>query len=123
MINRARNGMLGVYINSPKQYSFLSPPLSGVFVPLDSRKVALIFSSILLPARPPCVQIQTEFHLYHKGDGIHHKEHDVVKEYARVFQMYNELKKRYNKEVKTNQRQNETVAMLSVSFNHLITLT
>lgn len=41
---------------------------------------------------------------------------------SRVLQMYNELKKRYNKEVKTNQRQNETVAMLSVSFNHLITL-
>ncbi|XP_063155167.1 centrosomal protein of 290 kDa-like isoform X3 [Candoia aspera] len=36
-----------------------------------------------------------------------------------VLQMYNELKKRYNKEVKTNQRQNETVAMLSVKINDL----
>ncbi|XP_029141568.1 centrosomal protein of 290 kDa [Protobothrops mucrosquamatus] len=65
------------------------------------------------------VQIQTEFHLYHKGDGVHHKEHEVVKEHARVLQLYNELKKRYNKEVKTNQRQNETVAMLSGKINNL----
>ncbi|XP_039195184.1 uncharacterized protein LOC120306280 isoform X3 [Crotalus tigris] len=36
-----------------------------------------------------------------------------------VLQMYNELKKRYNKEVKTNQRQNETVAMLSGKINNL----
>ncbi|XP_063155164.1 centrosomal protein of 290 kDa-like isoform X1 [Candoia aspera] len=65
------------------------------------------------------VQVQTEVQLYHRGDGVHHKEHEVVKEHARVLQMYNELKKRYNKEVKTNQRQNETVAMLSVKINDL----
>ncbi|XP_058031204.1 centrosomal protein of 290 kDa-like isoform X2 [Ahaetulla prasina] len=65
------------------------------------------------------VQIQTEFHWYHKGDGVHHKEHDVLREHARVLQMYNELKKRYNKEVKANQRQNETVAMLSGKINDL----
>ncbi|XP_060627653.2 centrosomal protein of 290 kDa-like [Anolis sagrei] len=73
---------------------------------------------------PACVtqknaSVQTDVHLYHKGDGIHHKERELIKENARVVQMYNNLRKRYNKEIKTNQRQNENIAILSVKIDDL----
>ncbi|XP_062985880.1 centrosomal protein of 290 kDa-like isoform X2 [Elgaria multicarinata webbii] len=65
------------------------------------------------------VLVQTENHLYHRGDGIHHKENEVVKENARVLQMYSNLQKRYNKELKANQGQSEMIATLSVKINDL----
>ncbi|XP_042321073.1 uncharacterized protein LOC121929513 isoform X2 [Sceloporus undulatus] len=65
------------------------------------------------------VAVQTENRLYPKGDGIHHKEQELMKENTRVLQLYNNLKKRYNKEVKTNQRENETIATLCAKINGL----
>ncbi|XP_061451220.1 uncharacterized protein LOC133369718 [Rhineura floridana] len=73
---------------------------------------------------PTCVTkrdvlVQTEIHLSHKGDGIYRKEHETVKENARILQMYHNLQKRYNKELKANQGQCETIATLSVKINDL----
>ncbi|XP_060100031.1 centrosomal protein of 290 kDa-like [Heteronotia binoei] len=65
------------------------------------------------------VQVQTEIHLWHKGDGVHARQHEVAKENARLRQMNNNLQKRHNKEMKTNQEQNETIAVLSVKINEL----
>ncbi|XP_020649172.3 uncharacterized protein LOC110078905 isoform X1 [Pogona vitticeps] len=52
-------------------------------------------------------------------DGINQKEDEIVKKNARVLQMYNNLQKRYNKEVKINQGQSETIATLSAKINEL----
>ncbi|XP_044282569.1 uncharacterized protein LOC123021658 isoform X2 [Varanus komodoensis] len=65
------------------------------------------------------VPVQTENHLYHRGDGIYLKENAIVKENARVRQMYSNLQKKYNKELKANQGQSETIATLSVKINDL----
>ncbi|KAJ7338676.1 hypothetical protein JRQ81_012578 [Phrynocephalus forsythii] len=65
------------------------------------------------------VLVQTEVSQCQRGDGIHQKEHEIVKKNARVLQMYNSLQKRYNKEVKINQGQNETIATLSSKINSL----
>ncbi|KAF7245183.1 hypothetical protein EYD10_08612 [Varanus komodoensis] len=67
----------------------------------------------------PSVPVQTENHLYHRGDGIYLKENAIVKENARVRQMYSNLQKKYNKELKANQGQSETIATLSVKINDL----
>ncbi|XP_073187726.1 uncharacterized protein [Lepidochelys kempii] len=65
------------------------------------------------------VQVQTESHLWHKGAGSHNKEMKVASESARILQMYNNLQKRYDREIKTNQEQSETIKNLSIKIHEL----
>ncbi|CAI5779754.1 Hypothetical predicted protein [Podarcis lilfordi] len=65
------------------------------------------------------VPVQTEIHLPLKDDGFYRKEREGVKENARVLQLYHNLQKRYNKELKTNQGQCETIARLSIKINDM----
>lgn len=74
--------------------------------------------------KPTCVTkkdmvVQTEMCLGAKGDGAFYKEYEIMKENARVLQMYKILQKKYNKELKTNQEQNRTIATLSSKINEL----
>ncbi|XP_053134819.1 centrosomal protein of 290 kDa-like isoform X2 [Hemicordylus capensis] len=63
------------------------------------------------------VPVQTDMH---RGDGgLPYREQEIAKENARVLQMYKNLQKRYNKELKSSQEQSETIATLSVKINDL----
>nr|XP_020649174.1 centrosomal protein of 290 kDa-like isoform X2 [Pogona vitticeps] len=66
-----------------------------------------------------CPQFTGASNVLVQTDGINQKEHEIVKKNARVLQMYNNLQKRYNKEVKINQGQSETIATLSAKINEL----
>ncbi|KAL8182329.1 UNVERIFIED_CONTAM: hypothetical protein K2H54_053351 [Gekko kuhli] len=65
------------------------------------------------------VQVQTEIHLWNKGDRVCSRLHEVAKENARLRQLYNNLQRRHNNEMKISQEQNETISLLSVKINEL----
>ncbi|XP_043364057.1 uncharacterized protein LOC119851795 isoform X4 [Dermochelys coriacea] len=65
------------------------------------------------------VQVQTESHLRYKGAGSHNKEIKVASESARILQMYNNLQKCYDREIKTNQEQSETIKNLTIKIHEL----
>ncbi|XP_067404044.1 centrosomal protein of 290 kDa-like isoform X2 [Emydura macquarii macquarii] len=64
-------------------------------------------------------QVQTESHLWQKGGDNHNKEMKVASKSARVLQMYNNLQKCYDREIKTNQEQSETITNLTIKINEL----
>ncbi|XP_054840283.1 centrosomal protein of 290 kDa-like [Eublepharis macularius] len=73
---------------------------------------------------PVCVSkknvlVQTEIRLWNRGDGVYSRQHEAAKETARLRQMYSNLQRKHNKEIKTNQEQSETIAVLSVRINEL----
>ncbi|XP_064909186.1 centrosomal protein of 290 kDa isoform X3 [Columba livia] len=59
------------------------------------------------------VQVQTETQLWHKGG--YGKDLNLESDNVRLLQMYNELQKRYVKEIKTNQEQSEAIKNLTVA--------
>ncbi|XP_062426100.1 uncharacterized protein LOC134137306 isoform X2 [Rhea pennata] len=61
------------------------------------------------------VQVQTDSYLWHKGG--HNKDLNLESENVRLLQMYNNLQKRYIKEIKTNQEQSETIKNLTEAGN------
>ncbi|XP_069709935.1 uncharacterized protein [Phaenicophaeus curvirostris] len=61
------------------------------------------------------VQVQTETHLWHKGGCSKDLEGDS----GRLLEMYNDLHKRYVKEIKTNQEQSETIKNLTIKVCEL----
>nr|XP_013798034.1 PREDICTED: centrosomal protein of 290 kDa-like [Apteryx mantelli mantelli]XP_013798042.1 PREDICTED: centrosomal protein of 290 kDa-like [Apteryx mantelli mantelli] len=63
------------------------------------------------------VQVQTESQLWHKGG--HNKDLNLESESVRLLQMYNNLQKRYMKEIKTNQEQSETIKNLTIKIHEL----
>ncbi|XP_074919034.1 uncharacterized protein LOC142046376 isoform X1 [Chelonoidis abingdonii] len=65
------------------------------------------------------VQVQTESHLWHKGSGSQNKEMKVASESARILQMYNNLQKRYDREIKINQEQSESIKNLTIKIHEL----
>ncbi|XP_077208908.1 uncharacterized protein LOC143844935 [Paroedura picta] len=65
------------------------------------------------------VQVQTEIRLWNRSDGVHARQYEVAKENVRLRQLYNNLQRRHNKEIKTNQEQIETISVLSVKVNEL----
>ncbi|XP_026516795.1 centrosomal protein of 290 kDa-like isoform X1 [Terrapene carolina triunguis] len=65
------------------------------------------------------VQVQTESHLWHKGGGSHNKEMKVASESARILQTYNNLQKHYDREIKINQEQSETIKNLTIKIHEL----
>ncbi|XP_019401381.1 PREDICTED: uncharacterized protein LOC109317246 isoform X1 [Crocodylus porosus] len=65
------------------------------------------------------VQVQTEAYLWHTMSGIPKKELRRAGESARLLQMYDSLQKHYDKEIKINQEQSETIRNLTVKINEL----
>ncbi|XP_015269859.1 PREDICTED: centrosomal protein of 290 kDa-like [Gekko japonicus] len=65
------------------------------------------------------VQVQTEIHVWSKSDRVRSRLHEVAKENAKLRQMYNNLQRRHNNEMKIHQEQKETVSLLSVKINEL----
>ncbi|OPJ68539.1 hypothetical protein AV530_006160 [Patagioenas fasciata monilis] len=63
------------------------------------------------------VQVQTETHLWHKGG--YSKDLNLESDNVRLLQMYNELQKRYVKEIKTNQEQSEAIKNLTDFFEEV----
>ncbi|XP_068788255.1 centrosomal protein of 290 kDa isoform X2 [Struthio camelus] len=62
------------------------------------------------------VQVQTEPLLWHKSG---QKDLGLESESVRLLQMYNNLQRRYIKEIKTNQEQNETIKNLTIKIHEL----
>ncbi|XP_048364490.1 centrosomal protein of 290 kDa-like [Sphaerodactylus townsendi] len=62
------------------------------------------------------VQIQTEIHSL---DTVHARHREVAKENSRLRQLYNNLLRKHNKEIKANQEHSETIAVLSVKVNEV----
>ncbi|XP_072184164.1 uncharacterized protein [Excalfactoria chinensis] len=62
-------------------------------------------------------QIQTDTHVWRKGG--YSKDFNLEGESARLLQLYNNLQKRYVKEMKTNQEQSETIRNLTVKIHEL----
>ncbi|XP_057253438.1 uncharacterized protein LOC130592847 [Pezoporus wallicus] len=63
------------------------------------------------------VQVQTETHLWHKGE--YRKDLILEGDSVSLLQMYNELQKRYIKEIKTNQEQREAINNLTIKIHEL----
>lgn len=63
------------------------------------------------------VQIQTDTHLWRKGG--YSKDLNLEGGSARLLQLYNNLQKRYVKEMKTNQEQSETIRNLTMKIHEL----
>ncbi|KAK2514299.1 centrosomal protein of 290 kDa isoform X2 [Columba livia] len=63
------------------------------------------------------VQVQTETQLWHKGG--YGKDLNLESDNVRLLQMYNELQKRYVKEIKTNQEQSEAIKNLTIKIHEL----
>ncbi|XP_074843575.1 uncharacterized protein LOC142009417 [Carettochelys insculpta] len=65
------------------------------------------------------VQVQTESHLWNKEGSSHKKEKKIAGQSARILQMYNNLQKRYDREVKTKQEQSEIIKTLTITIHEL----
>ncbi|KAM6210445.1 uncharacterized protein WM294_000796 isoform 1-T1 [Sarcoramphus papa] len=63
------------------------------------------------------VQVQTETHLWHKGG--YSKDLILESDSVRLLHMYNELQKRYVKEIKTNKEQSEAIKNLTIKIHEL----
>ncbi|KAM6088579.1 uncharacterized protein VSU04_001421 isoform 2-T2 [Chlamydotis macqueenii] len=63
------------------------------------------------------VQVQTEPRLWHKGG--YSKDVNLESDSVGLLQMYNDLQKRYIKEIKTNQEQSEAIKNLTIKIQEL----
>ncbi|XP_029446835.1 uncharacterized protein LOC115085217 isoform X2 [Rhinatrema bivittatum] len=65
-------------------------------------------------------QVQTESQLWHrKGGGINELKGTSENGSGKILEMYNNLQKRYNNEIKRNKVQSETIASLTVKVHEL----